>query len=102
MDPAPRPKAPVIVCDVGALTRPCVGDLETLARLHLAAKRFGATIELRNAGAALVELIAFAGLDGVLIVAPSGVDVGGEPDRQVEQLEVRGVDEEVHGGDGAV
>ena len=72
--------------------------LDTLARLELVARRFGATIRLRNAGDALVELIAWAGLADVLEVEQSGVEM----DRQVEEGEELGVDEEVHRGDGAV
>ena len=88
----------VIVCDLEAVTELDAHTLDVLARLHLIAQRFGMTLELHNASDALVDLIGFAGLSGVLVVARSGVEV----DRQVEQREQRGIDEEVLGGDGAV
>lgn len=93
---APLPRR-IVSCDVSEITEPDALALDTLARLQLVAYRFGATIRLHNAGDALVELIAWAGLDGVLEVEPSGV----EADRKVEEGEQLGVDEEVHRGDGA-
>jgi hypothetical protein len=88
----------VVRCDVSGITDPDVVTLDTLARLELMARRWGARIRLVNATPALVDLIACAGLGGVLEVVGSGVEVDG----QVEEREQRRVDEEVHGGDGAV
>jgi hypothetical protein len=92
----PLPRRIVIGCDVSGITEPDVLVLDNLARLELVARRFGATIRLRNAGDALVELIAWAGLADVLELEPSGVEM----DRQVEEGEELGVDEEIHRGDG--
>lgn len=95
----PLPGRIVIGCDVSGITEPDALVLDTLARLELVARRFGATIRLHNASAALVDLIAWAGLAGVLEVAVEASGV--EMDRQVEEGEEFGVDEEVHRGDGA-
>jgi hypothetical protein len=94
-----RPAPPVVIgCDVGGITDPDAPVLDSLARLQLVARRFGATIRLHNASAALADLIACSGLGDVLEVVESGVEM----DRQVEEREQVGVDEEVHGGDGSV
>ena len=86
-----------LACDVGHVTEPDELALEALARLQLTAQRLGVSIRLLNAGPALVDLLALAGLSDVLVVAESG----GEPDREVEEREEVGVDEEVHRSDGA-
>jgi len=92
---APRdPNAP-FVCDVRELTRADESSLDALARLQVTARRYGTTIRLHNVSPALADLIDVAGLAGVLVVAGSGVEV----DRQVEQGEVRRIDEEVDPGD---
>jgi anti-anti-sigma regulatory factor len=85
------------VCDVSQITEPDELALEALARLQLTAQRLGVSIRLHNAGAALVDLLALAGLSDVLVVAESVV----EPDREVEEREEVGVDEEVHRSDDA-
>ena len=84
-----------LACDVSQITEPDELALQALARLQLTARRLGLSIRLHNAGAALVDLLALAGLSDVLVVAESGV----EPDREVEEREEVGVDEEVHRGD---
>jgi len=86
-----------LACDVGHITKPDELALEALARLQLSAQRLGVSIRLLNAGPALVDLLALAGLSDVLVVAESG----GEPDREVEEREEVGVDEEVHRSDDA-
>jgi len=53
------------VCDVHAVT-PDAAALDALARIQLNARRLGLELELRHASKALLELIAFAGLDEVL------------------------------------
>ena len=78
--------------DVGALGTGDAGTLDRLARLQLAAHRAGARIQLRNASAGLVDLLAWAGLTDVL---PAGAGSGLEPDRLVEEREEVLVDEEV-------
>jgi hypothetical protein len=92
------PGAVVVPCDVSRLTDPDMAALDALARLQLTARRLGATIRLHHASAALVDLIACAGLADVLVIDESGVEM----DRQIEQREEVGVDEEVHRGDGTV
>jgi hypothetical protein len=74
-----------IVVDVSALAPDAV-TIDALARLQLAARRGGTGIRLRDASDRLLELIAFAGLAGVLRV---------EPGRKAEQGKERlGVEEE--------
>ena len=91
------PRVPIVIaCDVRGVTQPDEGALDTLARLQLVARRWGATIRLLNASPALVDLITCAGLAEVLVVGGSGVEV----DRKVEEREEPGVDEEVLRGDG--
>jgi hypothetical protein len=98
VDRPPRAGSLVIECDVSALCAPNWRAIDLLARLELVARRSGATLRLRNAPADLVELIAFAGLAGVLVVA--GADGSAvEVQRQAEPGEQRGVDEEVLRGD---
>jgi STAS domain len=76
-----------IICDVGALA-PDVTAVDALARLQLTARREGLELRLQGASRELRDLLAFAGLDGVLRV---------EPRRQPEQREERlGVEEERH------
>ncbi len=89
------PGAP-IVCDVRGIVVD-VGALDALVRLQLTALRMGTTIELHNVCPALVQLISFAGLADVLVIAGSGVEMHG----QIEKGEQRGVDEEVLRGDDA-
>ena len=62
----------VIVCDVGGLESPDLGTIDALARLQLAARRLGRELRLRHSTAELEELIAFTGLDVVLVVEPLG------------------------------
>jgi STAS domain len=64
--------------------------IDLLARLELAARRHGRTLRFLHASPALRELVAFAGLDGVLAVearreAEEGEDpVGVEEERQLD------------------
>ena len=44
-----------------------MGVVDQLARLQLEAQRLGCSICVRNASAELVELIEFAGLEGVIV-----------------------------------
>jgi hypothetical protein len=66
--------------------RDLLGELDMLARVHLAAKRAGFVVVGVYASAELCELVAFAGLEGVL-----RVEVGREPVQREERL---GVEEE--------
>ena len=64
-----------------------LGVIDSLARVQLAAKRAGCTIcGVHGAPAGLFDLVAFCGLDDVLVVEP-----GGKP---VERKERLGVEEE--------
>ena len=53
-----------------ACTRPDLGVIDRLARLHLAARHIGWSIRVRNATDELVALIEFVGLDEVLTLEP--------------------------------
>ena len=55
----------VIRCDVGEVATDAVA-IEALARFQLGARRHGCMVRLENAGAELVDLIAFMGLGDVL------------------------------------
>ena len=91
---------PVVVCDVGTLDRPDLDAIDAVARLALAARRLGCRVRLENASPALRDLLALVGLADVIpCSAPSGVEVG----RQPEQREVPGgVEEERDPADPAV
>ena len=51
-----------IVCDVGAVVAPDAVTVDALARLQLAARRFGLRLELRHVSPELRKLLAFTGL----------------------------------------
>src|SRR5436305_2142070 len=70
-----------LVCDLSSLTRPDLGTVADLARLHAAARRLGLDVVLRNASDGVIELVTFVGLADVLRV---------EPGRQPEEREQRG------------
>ena len=55
----------VAYCDVGSV-QPDAVTVDALARLQLAARRFGCQVRLRNASDELLELVAFMGLLDVL------------------------------------
>ena len=55
-----------IVLDVSALVGPDLATVDALARMALVARRRDCGIEVRYAAAELRELLAFAGLTGVL------------------------------------
>ena len=58
--------AKVVPCDVRCLGAE-VAVVDALARLQLAAMRYGCRISLSNTSPDLVELIAFIGLEEVLL-----------------------------------
>lgn len=81
-----------VECDVRELTDVDLGTLDALARLQLAARRRGGTVWLRHASVELQELLALAGLDGVV---PCSAGLPVEPRRQPEEgEEPRRVEEE--------
>jgi anti-anti-sigma regulatory factor len=92
---APRPEPVIVDIDASSITEPDEHTLDALAHLQLTARRLGASIRLRDAAPALVNLIELAGLADVLEVGGSGVEV----ERQVEEREEVRVDEEIHRGD---
>ncbi|TML04734.1 MAG: STAS domain-containing protein [Actinobacteria bacterium] len=65
-------------CDVGHVRVADLATVGALARAYLNARRVGTRIRFTNASPALQELIAFVGLDDVLV---------GRPERQAEQRE---------------
>ena len=85
---APKP----IVIDVDS-TAPDLVTVDDLARLQLAARRAGCSIQLRNASEALRKLIALVGLADVLPL---------EVERESEVAEQLGVQEVVQTRDPAV
>jgi ABC-type transporter Mla MlaB component len=60
-----RSHAAVVLCDVCDVDADAV-TVDALARLQLAARRYGCQVRLRNASTELLELVAFMGLDDVL------------------------------------
>ena len=85
---------PTILCDVAALGPPDLGTVGALAHLALEARRLGLELRLVGVDGALRELIAFAGLEAVLL----GVEVEGQPEEGEQPL---GVEEERQLADGA-
>jgi hypothetical protein len=85
----------VVVCDVNSLGDADELALETLARLQLTAKRAHASMRLVGVAPGLDDLLAAAGLAGVVGESGSGFQV----DRHAEEREQFGVDEEVDAGD---
>jgi hypothetical protein len=60
-----RSGADVAFCDVRTVAPDAV-TVDALARLQLAARRYGCQVRLRNASAELRDLVAFMGLGDVL------------------------------------
>lgn len=58
--------ASIAYCDVGGV-RPDAVAVDALARLQLAAHRRGCQVRLREASSELRELVAFMGLEDVLV-----------------------------------
>ena len=58
-------EARVAFCDVTGVAPDAV-TVDALARLQLAARRFGCTVRLRHASPELLRLVAFMGLEDVL------------------------------------
>ncbi|WP_459647227.1 hypothetical protein [Kitasatospora sp. Ki12] len=113
--------APVLSCDLGALTAPDLTVVDALARLRLAAARHGVGVVLLNASGPLRELLAFSGLAALLPGPPEPPELlelaelpevaepprllglpGVQPGRQAEQREEHiGVEEVGEPGDPA-
>jgi ABC-type transporter Mla MlaB component len=60
-----RSKAAVALCEVRSV-EPDAVTVDALARLQLAARRYGCQVRLRDASEELLELVAFMGLTDVL------------------------------------
>ena len=60
-----RRQAPVLICEVRGVAADAV-SIDALARLALAARRYGCQVRLLGASAELRELVSFMGLDEVL------------------------------------
>ncbi|WAL97492.1 STAS domain-containing protein [Streptomyces sp. Je 1-369] len=85
-----------VVCDVGAVTTADFATVDAIARLHLAARRAGGRIRLRNPAPALLALLGLVGLVELL-----GLVV--EMEGHAEQREPPGrVQEAVEAGDPAL
>jgi hypothetical protein len=79
MDSTKGGPAIVIVCDVRALVDPDLAAVDTLARLHLVAKRLGYELRLSNACDPLRELLELAGLTEIVpLCEGSGVESRGQ------------------------
>ena len=65
------------MCDLRGVAADCV-TVDSLARLHLAARRAGVELDVRHASKELCELLVFTGLSEAL---------GLEPRRQAEERE---------------
>jgi hypothetical protein len=81
---APKP----IVIDVNSIA-PDLVSVDDLARLQLAARRAGRSIQLRNASEALRALIALVGLVDVLPLEAGRESEGGEQLRVQEVVQPR-------------
>ena len=62
----------VVACDVAGVAPDAV-TVDALARLQLAARRLGCEVRLRNASAALLEVVELMGLTHVLAERTTGV-----------------------------
>jgi ABC-type transporter Mla MlaB component len=85
------PHASRIACDLAVFAEADAATLDALARLQLAAARLGVELRLHPVERELLELAAFAGLDGALRLEPCG-----EPEEREDPL---GVEEERQLGD---
>lgn len=107
------PGAP-LVCDVSAVVRPDLVTVDVLARLRLAAKRYGRAYRIRDAPPALGDMLGLLGLERAVPVDDPGepadrarASPGGavlrdrlQPVREAEQREqLLGVEEGVHADD---
>ncbi|MEU8080382.1 STAS domain-containing protein [Catellatospora citrea] len=96
----------VVLCDVGALTRPDLAGLDVLARLRLHTSRAGGSLRLWRAGPHLRLLLELTGLRSVLPSHPGGSadefgllaphEHGGQAEQREQPL---GVEEVVDPGD---
>jgi hypothetical protein len=84
-----RERSPVVY-DVGWITEPNLGDIDALALLALAALRHRRRLVLVGAASELHELVAFAGLRGILPLArPSIVETRRQAEQREEAVRVK-------------
>jgi ABC-type transporter Mla MlaB component len=94
-----RGETGIVRCDLSACRDIDEVTLDVLARLQLAARRLGTSVQLHNAGARLLDLLALVGLSDVLPAPERAERLGLDADRQTEEREQVLVDEEVDGRD---
>ncbi|MEU5580081.1 STAS domain-containing protein [Streptomyces huasconensis] len=82
-----------VICDVGGVTTADLTTVDAVARLHLAARRAGGRIRLRNPTPALLALLGLVGLTELLGLV---VEMEGHPEQREPPL---GVEEAVEAGD---
>jgi ABC-type transporter Mla MlaB component len=73
----------VIPCDVAWIARADVHVVDALARLQLAARRRGYSLQLRNASPELAQLVSLMGLAPVL-----GIEMRRQAEEREERLRV--------------
>jgi ABC-type transporter Mla MlaB component len=92
--------ADLLLVDVERVAHPDLGAIDALAQIGLAAIRRGGRVRLLHASEALLELVALAGLGGVLPSLSAAEEAGAafsalEPGRKVEERkQALGVEEE--------
>jgi hypothetical protein len=85
---------------VTALDTVDLGLIDQLARVRLSARRAGGTVTFRHAGTALKALLAFTGLDDLLLddllpADPGRCPASVERQRQTEKIEDPGVQKDI-------
>ncbi|WP_246201589.1 STAS domain-containing protein [Streptomyces alboniger] len=85
-----------VICDVSAVTTADLTTVDAIARLHLAARRAGGGIRLRNPAPALLALLGLVGLVELLGLV---VEMEGHPEQREPPL---GVQEAVEAGDASL
>ncbi|ATL30043.1 STAS domain-containing protein [Streptomyces formicae] len=85
-----------VICDVTDVTTADLSTVDAIARLHLAARRAGGRIRLRNPAPALLALL---GLVGIVELLGLVVEVEGNAEQREPP---RGVQEAVEAGDTAL
>ena len=92
--------ADVVVCDVGALLAPDMGEIGALARLVLVTRRLGCEIRFFGACEQLQELLALMGLDEVVpLSGESPLQARGKTE---QRKQTRGVEEKRDAADPTV
>lgn len=76
-----------LACDVARIEDPDMGTVDALARMALAARRLGRSVELRRARPDLLELLILAGLEEL------AVEVGRQPEEWEEAGRVKEEDD---------